>query len=238
MQRSKKEKASGTPREVRHNWQDHHLWRQIELAQERVGSWSPTDIAKALHIANPVVFAGKGGLHRQTLAKWIGLDENGEKGWTAKVRLRVERGGRVVTIYQSKALVFFIPFLGLLSHQADQCLPLPLVLPSGRRRCNRISVKVTSSYWFGRPRTSRHCYHSRSHHASYPTTSGSRFRLLNFQTMGPSLSPGRTVMELSSEHPEGQKVARQRQRVMRAFVLAGCLCDQTPQHPRCSNRQR
>lgn len=116
-QRSKREKASGTtskPREIRHNWQDHHLWRQIELAQQRVGSWSPTDIAKALHVTNPLVFAGKGGLHRQTLAKWIGLDENGEKGWTARVRLRVERGGRVVTIYQSKALVSLIPFLDLL----------------------------------------------------------------------------------------------------------------------------
>ncbi|KAF7799758.1 hypothetical protein EIP86_011000 [Pleurotus ostreatoroseus] len=91
----------------RTNWQLHWFWQDIVEAQETVG-WSPDAITKYLHEKNPKWYAGKGGLYRGTVSRWIEHDPTtGEGRWTEATLMRVANGGRVGATKKSKALAAY-----------------------------------------------------------------------------------------------------------------------------------
>lgn len=87
---------------VRMNWQQYPYWLKICGAQQKLLTWSPTEIVKYLQKTDPDVFNY---LHPATLAKWIVKDGDGRKSWSPAVLTRVEMGKRSGATSRSKALV-------------------------------------------------------------------------------------------------------------------------------------
>ncbi|CDO78168.1 hypothetical protein BN946_scf184676.g2 [Trametes cinnabarina] len=68
------------PQALRMNWQSWPYWLKITTAQEKLMTWSPTVIIKLLQRNDPDLFSG---LQVPTLSRWIAVDEDGRRSWSA-----------------------------------------------------------------------------------------------------------------------------------------------------------
>ncbi|KAJ3005260.1 hypothetical protein NUW54_g4424 [Trametes sanguinea] len=100
--------AAGTAhrRELKHKRlvkaaQTQPYWLKITLAQEKLRTWSSTELIRYLQLTDNQLFAG---LHVATLAKWIVDDGNGKKTWSAPVLERANAGRCHGTTTRSKTL--------------------------------------------------------------------------------------------------------------------------------------